>query len=355
LYSGQIEGVGPRYCPSIEDKIVKFPDKLRHQIFLEPEGLDTNEVYVNGMSTSMPIDVHEAMVASVEGLEDAEMIRPGYAIEYDAIDPRELDHTLQVRSIRGLFLAGQINGTSGYEEAGCQGLVAGVNAALQLKGEDPLVVGRTEGYTGILIDDLISKGADEPYRMFTSRAEFRLHLRIDNADERLTPLGRRAGLVDDYRWSIYLRKQEQKAAVLRMLEATRLGSADTGVASIGDDRPALSVWLRRPEVSIEVVRDWIVRGLGEAALGGVLTTVETEIKYAGYIQQQIRQIARLKEAEGRRIPSSFDYRGVPGLSSEVVQKLERVRPESLGQAQRIPGVTPAAVAVLDVYLSVVRS
>jgi tRNA uridine 5-carboxymethylaminomethyl modification enzyme len=355
LYSGQIEGVGPRYCPSIEDKIVKFPDKLRHQIFLEPEGLDTNEVYVNGMSTSMPIDVQEAMVASVEGLEDAEMIRPGYAIEYDAIDPRELDHTLQVRSIRGLFLAGQINGTSGYEEAGCQGLVAGVNAALQLKGEDPLVVGRTEGYTGILIDDLISKGADEPYRMFTSRAEFRLHLRIDNADERLTPLGRRAGLVDDYRWSIYLRKQEQKAAVLRMLEATRLGSADTGVASIGDDRPALSVWLRRPEVSIEVVRDWIVRGLGEAALGGVLTTVETEIKYAGYIQQQIRQIARLKEAEGRRIPSSFDYRGVPGLSSEVVQKLERVRPESLGQAQRIPGVTPAAVAVLDVYLSVVRS
>jgi len=355
LYSGQIEGVGPRYCPSIEDKIVKFPDKLRHQIFLEPEGLDTNEVYVNGMSTSMPIDVQEAMVASVEGLEDAEMIRPGYAIEYDAIDPRELDHALQVRSIRGLFLAGQINGTSGYEEAGCQGLVAGVNAALQLKGDDPLVVGRTEGYTGILIDDLISKGADEPYRMFTSRAEFRLHLRIDNADERLTPLGRRSGLVDDHRWSLYQRKQEQKAAVVRMLESTRAGASGTGVEVAGDDRPVLSVWLRRPEVSIDVVRDWLVGGLGEPAIGGVLTTVETEIKYAGYIQQQVRQIARLKEAEGRRIPGSFDYRGVPGLSAEVIQKLERVRPESLGQAQRIPGVTPAAVAVLDVYLSVVRT
>jgi tRNA uridine 5-carboxymethylaminomethyl modification enzyme len=377
MYSGQIAGIGPRYCPSIEDKIVKFPDKTQHQFFLEPEGLNTHEVYVNGMSTSLPMSVQWEIVRSIPGLEAAEMLRPGYAIEYDSVDATELDRALRVKSIEGLYLAGQINGTSGYEEAAGQGIMAGINAALWIKGEPPFTMDRSEGYIGVLIDDLISKGINEPYRMFTSRAEFRLHLRIDNADRRLTPYGRRLGLIDDSAWAEYEQKQARMIALEKLFTTRKVDPDKLSAAGLGElTATAGLTWaqlLKRPEVTIEPVlgalrEDLEVEPLlkemaaltaqnpGQAAKAGMASlrnearAVETEIKFAGYLEQQKKSIAKLKAAEAVAVPEWLEYGAISGLSREMREKLERVRPGTIGQASRISGVTPAALSLVHVSI-----
>lgn len=353
MYTGVIEGLGPRYCPSIEDKVVRFADRTSHQVFIEPEGLDTHEVYPNGISTSLPFDVQVALVHSIKGMESAHITRPGYAIEYDFFDPRHLHPTLETKALRGLFFAGQINGTTGYEEAAAQGLLAGANAALLASERDPWIPGRELAYLGVMVDDLITHGTREPYRMFTSRAEYRLLLREDNADLRLTEIGRQLGLVDDHRWAAFSNRRDSIERERARLATTRLRPGTSLAEGLLDrftpppsPETSLLELLRRPEVDYGMLAEVDADSV-DPAIG---LQVEIDVKYSGYIERQRNEIKRLRTQEGTPIPQDFDYSDVVGLSNEVRQKLGAATPDTLGRAARIPGVTPAAVSLLAIFL-----